>query len=816
VTAAWLRLRTELRTSWRRRVVVAVLVGVGVGVVAAVAAGARRTDDAYRRFEARHAPSDLFIVETATFGIGGGTGLDEIARLDDVRDVVEANGWFFLGRSSDGAPVSSGATVLLGDASGAIGRDIDRWKILEGRRPDPTRADEVVVAFALADELDLDVGDTIDITLADETRVAAVLAQYLTTLSDRLAGIDPTSPIDEVGALDLGPELTLHVVGIEASPHEFPPVSGAIEPPIHVTPAFHARYAPGNWRNDYLAVRLRPGADVDRFVESVRALPGGVDATVLSTRVGQAAAVGRTFSLLALAFALLAGLLAVSVATIAVQQVRRLVLSEGADAPTLRAVGFTRRVQWGVALLMAALTGAVAAVAAAAVMLSMSPLWPVGLARIAEVAPGVHIDGVVLAIAVACCAIGIPGVSALPAWRATSTTHVRDVSRRPRAADAFARAGWPLAVVLGASFGFDRRRGEATDRRASAVGLAAIVAALATTLTFSGALAHFVGTPSAYGWQWHAQLGGAGFPDLGDGFVTGLRRNEQLDAVSVGTIGTIEVEGRAVSALAVDPVVGSLEPSLLDGDAPRGPGEIVLGTRTLRSIGARVGDLVSVRIADATLPVRVVGRAVFPDVGDLGRLGTGAMVTFAALREQRPDSPVNVALVRVRDPERAAIVTDQLSRAVAPLPVTTSESPDDLLTFASAADLGRALGGIFAVLGTATIFYALATSVRRLRRDLAILKVLGCGRARLARAVGCQAVGIGLFALVVGVPIGVVGGRFAWVVFARSLGTEESAPVPVLALSLLAVAMIVLPLLAAIGPGLSASRTPAARVLRSE
>jgi hypothetical protein len=68
-------------------------------------------------------------------------------------------------------------------------------------------------------------------------------------------------------------------------------------------------------------------------------------------------------------------------------------------------------------------------------------------------------------------------------------------------------------------------------------------------------------------------------------------------------------------------------------------------------------------------------------------------------------------------------------------------------------------------------------------------------------------------ALVVGVPLGVIGGLFVWRAFADDLGISADAHVPILAFVATAVGAVVIANLLAIAPGMAAGRTRAAAVL---
>ena len=109
--------------------------------------------------------------------------------------------------------------------------------------------------------------------------------------------------------------------------------------------------------------------------------------------------------------------------------------------------------------------------------------------------------------------------------------------------------------------------------------------------------------------------------------------------------------------------------------------------------------------------------------------------------------------------------------------------------------------------------HLLVTSIRGRRRDLAVIKTLGASRRQLASAVAWQATTLVTVALIVGVPLGVVGGLLVWRAFADGLGIDEAVSIPVLAFVGIVVAGVVLANLIALAPGRTAARTPAATVL---
>src|SRR5207244_11112551 len=70
------------------------------------------------------------------------------------------------------------------------------------------------------------------------------------------------------------------------------------------------------------------------------------------------------------------------------------------------------------------------------------------------------------------------------------------------------------------------------------------------------------------------------------------------------------------------------------------------------------------------------------------------------------------------------------------------------------------LAGIVALMAAVTLAHTLITSIRRRRLDLAILKTLGFVRRQVSSAVAWQATALAAVALVIGIPLGVMGGRW--------------------------------------------------------
>jgi putative ABC transport system permease protein len=142
--------------------------------------------------------------------------------------------------------------------------------------------------------------------------------------------------------------------------------------------------------------------------------------------------------------------------------------------------------------------------------------------------------------------------------------------------------------------------------------------------------------------------------------------------------------------------------------------------------------------------------------------------------------------------------------------------PVDVANFGQVSNLPEILAGLLGLIAVATIGHLLLSSVRRRRRELAVLKTLGLVPRQVSALVAWQATTISVLAAAVGVPIGVAGGRWAWIAVANGLGVVPSPSVPVLlVLGLIPAAAVVANLIAA-APAASAGRVSPATALRAE
>jgi hypothetical protein len=786
VGAAWVFLRAELRRRWRAWLSVALLAGAFAGVVTAAAAGARRTDSAYPRLLAWSKAPDMLVVSgySAAFAPLPRAAL---ARLPQVTDVAYVR--------SVGLRAPHDIT-LLAPEDNRIPGNFWKQKIIAGRQADPGRPDEVDVSFLVAQARNLKPGDSLPVVL--ET-----------------AHGEPA-------------RFVFRVAGIEAAAAEFPPQTDAGPGVVWTTPAFWRTHRSDSQAFPEAVLRLRHGAaDVAAVERSLAHLAHGKNAGSFSL-AAQTANTEHSIHLQTVALWLLAGFLGVIGVLVLGQVLVRLSFVEASDCAALRALGMSRRQLMAVGVGRAAAIGAVAGGVAVALAVALSPLLPVGLAGVAEPHPGLDADGLVLALGGLTAALVTVAGASPSAWQVATKGHARGAVpafRRPRRPAVSRMGGLGSAPrMMGVRLALQRGAGPTALPVRSTIGGAVIgVAALTAAMVFSASLDLLVTTPRLYGVAWDALVSSTTGAELTP-VARIVDRDPRVAAWSAGyPDGVLQINGATVGGIVMGQGRGpSIMAIPVQGRLPRTGSEIALGTQTLASLHTRIGATALVSYPPGR-PVRlqIVGAAIFPTLSDALGLGHGAGLTLAGMHRVPgvPPGPPDALLVRFRpgnDPQAARATLASRAARAGPFIVQGPATPTGLVDFGRARNLPMLLGIALSGLALATIAHLLITSVRRRRRDLAILRILGFTRGQIRRTVAWQAGTLTGAALAIGIPAGLVCGRVAWQVFARHLGILPVLEIPLWQFAVVIPAALALAVAIAVVPGESAARAQAARVLRSE
>jgi hypothetical protein len=826
--AVWLRATAQLRGRVRASLLLALLVGLSGGVVLAALAGARRSEAALPRFLAASRTTDTIV---GILGPGNRPGeparnelaseVRAVAGLPQVRAAQRVCLVILSGSDPTyGAPPSRQLALVGLDRVGH--EAFVSPMVVAGRPPNPDRADEAAVDEEFAWRHGLRVG------------AAFRVGTYTTAQFEPAGAGAPVQPA--------GPAVDLRVTGILRSPDDLLPVAERRDEVdaddssvLSLTPAFWRHYGHdlANFGILITADLRRGHADLPAFTQAVRQrLPGQtyvspgefVDGGTGIPAVRRAIALETTVLLAFAALAALASFLLVG------QTLGRQVFLESAEYPSLRALGMTRSQLVGVALVRAAVIAGIGAGLAMATTLALSSVTPIGVARRAELDPGPAADWpVLLAGGLSIIVLVLVG-AALPAWRAARTRGDAfgvvgaAIRRRPSPpADALALSGAPPTVVTGVRMALEPGQGRTgVPVRAAMAGATAAVCAVVAAGGFGASLARLAGTPVAYGVTWDAAVGGVTSPAAGKAIAGRLLANPQIAAVA-GMLGMdVTIDGRPLSILAIEERKGSLAPAVVEGREPLRPEEIALGSTSLKRLGRRLGDTVTVAAGERSPPrrLRVVGRVVLHQPGwdSVITPGSGGILHPDQFRRLAPDpavaSPGRFLVRFVPGTDREAAVA-ALRRDLTGF-ISTPRPHAEVRNLERVANLPGLLAALIALLGLAMTTHTLVTSVRRRRRDLAVLKTLGFVRRQVAATVAWQATTFAVVALVLGVPLGLAAGRWAWQLTTAALGVDSGPVVPLPAILAVVVGTLAAANLVAAVPGRAASRLRPAAALRSE
>jgi hypothetical protein len=799
MAAVGIRLRAELRSRWRAWLALVLLAAAAGGLLLAMAAASQRTATAFERFLAATNGADAYVGWGLAFG-GGRLEVDRIARLPQVAASQRRLLLAYIARSRSGRslyPVGPGSLEVQVPTDGRINR-IDRPKLVSGRLPDPSRPNEALADSRSIRYLGLRVGDT--------TAMRFYSRRTLMGPAQELPADPRKAPV--------GPLVRVRIVGVEAYWH-----SDVDSGYLHLTPAFYRAYGGrrlGSFAGQ-LQVRLRRGeADLPAFKAAVQRIAGDrgygfYDPAATLPKVQ------RSIDLQAQALVLLTAFGAAAALLLVGQALFRQALLEAAAHPTLRALGMTRMQLVGLGAARAAVIAVPAAVLSVLLASLLSPLAPVGRARELEPDPGFDFSAALIALGAAAVLAAVLVLGVVGTARAVAGAGVAVPSgqarRRGMVTSALARGGCPPPLVAGVRMALPGgARPTAVPVRATLVAAILAVGVGGAALTFATSLQHLLDTPRLYGQTWDFEVGGGG-PSIDTATIRRVRSDPAVSDVGVGAIEPVDVGGQAVGARAMDDVKGSAAPTVLDGRAPRAPGEVLLGTKTLDALHLHIGDRVAVRSGTRAVRLRIVGRCVLPST-KYSKLSEGAAFSFHDFKRLRPEAAAYGLQARIAPGADRDAAVDRLARIFEGPSIAMR--PTDVGDFGGVEALPLLIVAVFAGAAAAALAHALITSVRRRRRDLAILKTLGFTRAQVVSTVAWQATTVAAVGLLVGLPLGLGIGRFAWNVFAEDLGVVPEAITPVGLTALVVPATIVLANMIAALPAQDAARTQPALVLRAE
>jgi ABC-type antimicrobial peptide transport system permease subunit len=833
---AWFRNRACLYQRLIGLVTIVVLIGAIGGLALASVAGARRTESSFPTYLQSTNPSDVAVFSTYDDpGLGVTTGYDpqiqkKIAHLPLVERLT--SGIIFDGNINLSAlkgihpHVLAGETpaTFVGSFDGEYSK-VDRVSLVRGRQANPARTDQAVMNVQAANELGLTIGSIIQIPFYTDAQT-----RFAKNAQD-LGKPFLIAKVKMVGEIVLSNNI------VES---DFDSLGA---PTIIFTPALTRLLAPRCATGTETFLQMRGG---DRSANRVLSEIDHVDPNSNSFGGGQLTS-GFVPSVLqaiepeAIALAVFGGIAGLAVILIVALMIGRILRVTAEETSTLRALGADRRTMRAdqlIGVLGAVFVGGLLAVALAFGLSSLSPLGPV---RPVYPDPGLSFDWTVLGFGFLVLVALLGALALFAANRELRRVVLTNVSRRPkrepRLVRSIANSGLPISAVTGVRFALESGEGRnATPVRSAILGTVLAVTVLVTTLTFGASLDGLVSRPSLYGWNWNYAIlaGFAGAEDL-PAHQTATFLNQDRDIASWSGVFVVgaNLDGQSEGMLTEQPGA-RVAPPLLSGHGLDKSNQVVLGSTTLAQLHKHVGETVTFSngVSKPTT-LLIVGTATLPAIEDGLGMGSGALVAtsdFPTSLLNIQDAPIpgpNVILVRIRSgiaPAAAYRSLEKVNREINAVPkdgglaggVVKVLRPVEIVNFHSMGTTPTIFSLCLAVGAIAALGITLGASVRRRRRDLALLKALGFTQRQLSSAIAWQATVAAVFGAVVGIPLGVVIGRELWILFARSIDAVPDASIPLLSILFVGVGTIVFANLVAAIPGRIAARTSTALVLRTE
>jgi hypothetical protein len=778
----------------------AVLVAFAGGVTLGVATGARRAATAVDRWKSaanwQELEVELALPDEADLGevqLPSAESLaDEIAAVPGVRG-VNVFSWIGATPDPDGFFFAAAQGAERGAAPGN--------PVVRGRLPDPADPDEVVVNEAALEEWGVDVGDT----MALHTLAPHQWNQFL--------GLEPYDPE--------GPLIDVRVVGMI---RDLESITDRPEAFLITSPAFLDR-----WSSEVIsvtgigAVNADP-ARVDDIVAALGAVGGGLfEAGVVDE--DYASRISDTIDVEVTALWAFAAAAAVAGLVIVGQAMLRHVARGAEEQRALAAMGIGPRQQAIGSLLAVAPALAGGVVAAVVVALGLSTLFPRGLARLAEVDPGVRADPQVLLIGGSALALTLILTALATGW-ITARGESRAASPgRPGRGERLL-AALPAVPALGVRLTVARARRGAAPLWAGVGAVAVGVAGMLAVSTVDRSVGHLLEAPALYGAPWHLE---APIETGAHADVDALAADADVEMVAEKLVpageATLRVRGPSGSLEAelfsFDVRLGPVPLVVEEGRIP-GPGEVAVGAEVLQRLGARLGDELEIDGFAGAVPVTAVGRTVSAGNDELDLGFYVPPETFDRLlldcadpdEDPRCQAQAHGVGVRLRDGADAAEALDRLRTIEPGLAPTAPPSVVDSLS-----EIGSTpqwLGAFLGLLGLAGLAHALVTGGRRSRRDLAVARALGLRPRQAASAVRWGAALTTLAGVATGVLIGLVAGRLVWQRVVAGIGALLDTEVSVTALVAVPIAALLVALLVATVPGRRAARLSPAAILRTE
>ena len=486
-----------------------------------------------------------------------------------------------------------------------------------------------------------------------------------------------------------------------------------------------------------------------------------------------------------------------------------------AELEILRAFGLAPD-QMRLAIAAGPMSASIGGVLVGATAAWWSSRWfPIGSAAAVEPSPGTSFDPLVLLLPLLIVPL-LVGTACL--------LSLRSAQQRTRSVTAVstvetATASWPLTLGLGTRFALTRR-----STRTSASGIPALVGAtlgiagVTAALTFASGIADATDGYERFGQTYELGtflgLGGDDFVEV-ERTLSTIAQDPDVDGVLDTRNDVATSSSGSVSLFDYRPVGQPIDVVVTKGVLPSTATGIALAPQSAEQAGLDVGDSISLTGSTGSATLTVTGLAYVP-TGPHNSYSTGGWVVPDAYDTLFDGFRFHFGLVSTTpDADPSAVIDrlDELDVSVGPGPIIP---PQERAELAELRTMPLLLAGFLAVLGVGAVMHTLASTARRRRHDVAMLRALGMQPRQTSALLFVQAGAIALIGLVIGIPVGLALGRAVWRAVASDTPIEFVEPADWSTMAATAVVVVIVMAALAVWPSHRLTSMRLAQELRTE
>jgi putative ABC transport system permease protein len=487
------------------------------------------------------------------------------------------------------------------------------------------------------------------------------------------------------------------------------------------------------------------------------------------------------------------------------------VLAQRREIGLLKAIGLTPRgvvaTLVGEYLLVALAAGLLGLIAGAAI----APLLLKPMASLLATPTPSALAPTPLIASLALVLLAVAVCTAIPAIRAgrLNTVEALAIGRAnargnaSRAARAAAALKLPATVRLGVKDAFAGHARAILSVAALGMMVITLVAALSMEATYD----KVIGDPALRAKPWDVRVEPGELSTAQT--LAAVRREPVTHATTIAGLRATAPNGHELEVRALGPGFQHFRYAVPDGRMFARPGEAVVGRGVLDTLHLDVGDTLDLEVAGTPLPVKIVGRHVEPDNdGEIAIISASTLPP--ALQGQLQGAEV-IAKFKPGADQRA--IQDRLQREHLSAELVSDEVRQER------ADVRPIVYGSSALLvavGLVNLLTTLLLVTRERSRDYGIFKAVGLTPRGVLAVVNAGGAVLGLIAIVIGIPVGIVIFRALMAAMSPSEGTDIVGTPGVFALALIVPVVLAVTALASSLPARRAARTSAAVVLRAE